>query len=107
MEKLLASDYLTREERKMLMEKNDFKGAIEVIGNWLWIVAVFALVYFYPNVWTILIALFVLGGKQLACAILMHDASHHALFSSPKMNDFVGKWFGSYPIFQDMLKYRP
>lgn len=107
MEKLLASDYLTREERKMLMQKNDFKGAVEVMGNWLWIVAVFVLVYFYPNVWTILIALFVLGGKQLACAILMHDASHHALFSSPKMNDFVGKWLGSYPIFQDMLKYRP
>ncbi|MEZ4888685.1 MAG: fatty acid desaturase family protein [Chitinophagales bacterium] len=107
MEKLSASTYLTREERKMLMQKNDLQAAIEVIVNWLWIVAAFALVYFFPNILTILIALFILGGKQLACAILMHDASHHAVFTHPKVNDFVGKWFGAYPVFQDMLKYRP
>lgn len=91
----------------MLMQKNDFRAAIEVAVNWLWIVAVFALVYFFPSILTIIIALFVLGGKQLGCAILMHDASHHAVFSSPKVNDLVGKWLGAYPVFQDMLKYRP
>ncbi len=107
MEKLSASAYLTREERKMLMQKNDFRAAIEVATNWLWIFAAFAMVYFFPNILTIIAALFILGGKQLACAILMHDASHHAVFSSAKVNDFVGKWLGAYPVFQDMIKYRP
>ncbi|MFK7905075.1 MAG: fatty acid desaturase family protein [Chitinophagales bacterium] len=107
MEKLSASAYLTREERKMLMQKDDLQATMEVTANWLWIFAAFALVYFFPNILTILIALFILGGKQLGCGILMHDASHHSVFSSAKVNDFVGKWFGAYPVFQDMLKYRP
>ena len=106
MEKLSANAYLTREERKMLMQKDDFRATIGVISNCLWIVGIFALVYFFPNILTIIIALFLIGGRQLGCAILMHDTSHHAVFSNPKVNDFVGKWLGGYPIFQDMLKYR-
>ena len=47
-----------------------------------------------------------MGGRQLACSILMHDAGHFALFKNRKLNDFVGKWLGSYMILNDMLKYR-
>ena len=107
MQRVSANPYLTKEERKMLMQKNDWLAAFEVIVHWLWIVFAFALTYIFPNVLTVVISLFILGGKQLACAILMHDTSHHAVFKSKAVNDFVGQWFGAYPIFQDMLKYRP
>ncbi len=107
MEKLSASAYLTREERKMLMQKNDWRAAMAIISNYAWIVGVFGLVYLFPNVLTVIVALFVLGGRQLGCSVLMHDAAHHAVFSKPEVNDFVGRWLGAYPVFQDMLKYRP
>lgn len=107
MQKLTANAYLTREERKMLMQKDNWKAAIDIASNMLWIVAAFALVYFIPNVLTVIVALFILGGRQLGCSVLMHDASHHAVFSTPEVNDFMGRWFGGYPVFQDMLKYRP
>ena len=106
MNHLKASDYLTREERRELIKKNDWKATQQVLMTWGIIAFSFALVYFYTNIFTILIALFLLGGRQLACSVIMHDTGHKAMFSKPQVNDFVGKWLGAYPILQDMLRYR-
>ncbi|MEO1262740.1 MAG: fatty acid desaturase family protein [Bacteroidota bacterium] len=101
-----SAPYLTRDERKLLHQKNDWLACWEILVHWAWIVGAFALVYFFPNIFTILVSLFILGGKQLACAILMHDAGHYAVFKNKKVNDRVGQWLGGYPVFQDVLKYR-
>lgn len=107
MERLSAEAYLTKEERKTLLQKNDWKAFWSIIIHWTWIAVAFAGVYWWPNVLSVILALFVLGGKQLACSILMHDTSHHAVFRHKGLNDFVGKWLGAYPVVQDMLRYRP
>lgn len=107
MRPLRANDYLTKEERQRLIKKDNWKAGWQVVETWGWIAAMFLLVGLFPNVLTIIVALFVLGGKQLGCSIIMHDTSHYALFTNRKVNDFVGKWLGSYPIWSDMLRYRP
>lgn len=107
MQQLPIAPYLSAEERKSLLEMNDFRAFIEVSKHWLWIIFALLLPYFYLNPFTIVFSLFILGGKQLACAILLHDASHFSVFKNKDLNDFVGKWLGAYPIFQDMLSYRP
>jgi fatty acid desaturase len=100
-------EFLTPDEVKQVMHKSDLRAGLEVAAMWLWIIFAFALVGFYPNVFTVIIALFILGGKQLACAILLHDCSHDSMFSSRKVNQFVGNWFGAYPILQNLEQYRP
>ena len=90
----------------MLLKKSNWRAAYEVAHTWAWIAFAFALVYFFPNVITVIAALFILGGKQLACSVIMHDTGHQALFTNPKVNDFIGKWLGAYPILQDMIRYR-
>jgi fatty acid desaturase len=107
MQQIPTAPYLTTAERKSLLKMNDFKAFIEVTKHWLWIIAALFLPYFYLNPLTIILFLFILGGKQLACAILLHDASHFSVFKNKGLNDFVGKWLGAQPIFQDMLSYRP
>ncbi|MEM6316882.1 MAG: fatty acid desaturase family protein [Bacteroidota bacterium] len=102
----IATKYLSPQERKMLTQKNDWRAAFEVLHTWTWIAATFATVYLFPHPLVILVALFIMGGRQLACSIIMHDAGHFALFTNKKVNDFVGKWLGSYMIMNDMLKYR-
>lgn len=107
MQKVPATPYLTLEERKMLLQKNNWIATFEITIHWTWIVFAFTLPYLWTNIFTILISLFILGGKQLACAILMHDTSHRAVFKNNFVNDLVGQWLGAFPIFQNMLKYRP
>lgn len=99
--------YIPESEVKQLMQKSNFKGFMEIVDTWGWIVAAFSIVYFFPNPLIVIIALFIIGGKQLGCAIIMHDCSHNAYFTSKKLNDFFGNWFGAYPIFHDLKKYRP
>lgn len=101
-----ASHYFSLEEKKALLQKNDFLAWKGLVIHYSWIVVAFALPFFFPNVFTILISLIFLGGQQLACSVLMHDTGHHAVFSNKKLNDFVGEWLGAFPIFNNMLAYR-
>ncbi|HWB62560.1 MAG TPA: fatty acid desaturase family protein [Chitinophagales bacterium] len=99
--------YLSNDEIKLIMQKSNWKAAFEIFHTWGWISFAFALVGFFPNPVTVIISLFILGGKQLACAIILHDCSHDSMFTSRKVNNFVGNWFGAYPILHDVKKYRP
>ncbi|MES2621220.1 MAG: fatty acid desaturase family protein [Bacteroidota bacterium] len=99
--------YLSNEEIKMVMQKSNWKALLEIATTWGWIAFAFALVGFFPNPLTVILSLFIIGGKQLGCAIILHDCSHDSLFTSRKVNRFVGNWFGAYPILHDVDKYRP
>ncbi|MCI5054597.1 MAG: fatty acid desaturase family protein [Flavobacteriales bacterium] len=107
MSKLKISSYFSNEERKLLMKKSNIRGIVEILKTWLWIAFAFALAGIYPNVFTIIVALVIIGAKQLACAIIMHDASHYAIFKQKWLNDFLGSWFGAYPILNSVYRYRP
>lgn len=98
---------LTKEELHRLLKKSDLRGLYEVIHTWFWITIAFVIVWYFNNPLAIIIAMLILGGKQLACAIIMHDTSHKSLFKSSAYNDFFGQWFGAYPIMLDMKRYRP
>ena len=100
-------EMLTPEEVKAVMKKSDLRAAIEIAETWAWIAFAFAIAGLFPNVFTIVIALFILGGKQLACAILMHDCSHDSMFTSRRANLIIGNWFGAYPILHNLEQYRP
>ncbi len=99
--------YFSNDELKQLVEKSDWQGFWQILYTWLWIGFAFAIVGLYPNVFIVIIALFIIGGKQLACAIIMHDCSHDSLFKTSKLNTFFGNWFGAYPILQNLEQYKP
>jgi fatty acid desaturase len=51
-------------------------------------------------------ALVILAGRQLALAIIMHDASHQSLFKTKWLNDIATDWLCARPIWNDLKKYR-
>jgi len=70
------------------------------------LIAVFLLLP-HPLRWFVWPILALLMARTLhALAILMHDASHRTLYSNPKLNDFIGKWFCAYPIGVSLFAYR-
>ncbi len=106
MQVVLAIEYFSADERSLFERKNAWLASLYIIGHYSAIVSAFALVYVFPNALSILVALFVLGGQQLACSVLMHDASHYAIFENKKINDFVGRWLGAYPLLLELESYR-
>ncbi|MGE4234435.1 MAG: fatty acid desaturase family protein [Bacteriovoracia bacterium] len=101
-----ASSALTKEEIKSLTRLSNSKGFQAVLTTWFLIAGSFALCIYYPSILSYGVALVILGGRHLALAILMHDASHYSLFRTRWMNDFFGKWFCAYPTWQDLKRYR-
>jgi len=97
----------SREDVAGLLAMNDWRSWLSVGVNWGLVGASFALVALWPNPLTIVVALFVIGARQLGCAVLMHEAAHRSLFSSRRVNDFVGQWLCASPIWSDLHAYRP
>ena len=100
-----VGDYLNNQERSELVKKNDLLALFWILKHIFICTAAFSLVYYIPNPLTIIVALCILGGRQLACAVLMHDAGHHSMFSNNRLNKWVGNWLGGYLVFQDVEKY--
>jgi fatty acid desaturase len=98
---------LTREEIKELTTLTDWRSWLSVVTNWAIVGAAFALVAVKPNPATVLLALFVIGARQLGLAVLMHEAAHRTLLSNRAVNDWVGNWLCAYPIWSDTQPYRP
>ena len=101
------SDYLTTEQTSSLGGKSDLVGALLVLHAWGLIFGSMALFVWWPNPFTFLLAVMVIGGRQLGLAILMHDAAHGLLFTDRRLNDFVGTWLCAFPVFTSLSLYRP
>ncbi|HZQ00467.1 MAG TPA: fatty acid desaturase family protein [Reyranella sp.] len=102
-----TSDYLSAEQVSVLRGKSDLMGALLVLHAWALIAGGMALFVCWPNPVTFLVAVMVIGCRQLGLAILMHDAAHGLLFANRRVNDWVGTWLCAYPIFASLPLYRP
>ena len=97
---------LGREEIAELVRVRDHRAWLSIAWNWALVGASFALVALWPNVLTVIVALLVIGARQLGMAILMHDAAHRSLLSNREWNDWVGNWLCGYPVWNDVHPYR-
>ncbi len=98
-------DVLSDDEIKRFSERSDTR-ALAVFGaNWGLIAATFAVAAWWMHPVTLILALIVLGGRQLGLAVLMHECGHRTLFRTAWLNDFFGQWLAAYPVFLDMKSY--
>ncbi len=81
-------------------------GWLAVLCDWGLIAASFTLVAWRPALWSVAIALLVIGGRQLGLAVLMHEGSHGSLFRTRSLNRVVGRWLCGAPIGIDIERYR-
>src|SRR5690606_809548 len=112
--KVSVTELFSRDEIKELTTTSDLHGAWAVGSTWTVIVMTFGTVAYsreYLPTWgkvlMCALALAILAGRQLAMAILMHDASHHSLFKTKWLNTHLTDWLCARPIWNDVSKYRP
>jgi fatty acid desaturase len=97
---------ITRDEIRSLTEIRDSRAWLSILVDWGLVGLSFALVAALPNPLSIVVAIAVIGSRQLGLAILMHDAAHRALLRNRSWNDWVGNWLCAYPVWNDVLPYR-
>jgi fatty acid desaturase len=100
------SELFTREEIGQLTARSDLRGAWAVLSTWGVIAVCFAMVARWPGPLTVGLALILIAGRQLALAILLHEATHGTLFKSRWCNDVLVDWLCARPIWQDVSRYR-
>jgi fatty acid desaturase len=101
-----ANDLLSRDEIRALIGPSDAAGFRAVLTSWAIIALAFAALGRFPHPITFLAAVVVLGGRQLALGVLMHDASHGSLFRTRWLNEVFASWVCARPVWNDVARYR-
>lgn len=104
---LEVSRLLTPEQVQRLRARSNLVGALLVLHAWALIFGSMALFVWWPNPFTFVLAVMVIGARQLGLAILMHDAAHGLLFSNRRVNEWVATWLCAAPVFTSLQLYRP
>ncbi|WP_367187558.1 fatty acid desaturase family protein [Henriciella sp.] len=97
-------DLFTREEWAHVSRRSNFLGTGTVVHAWAVIAIAMGLSIWQP--WLAVIAVPIIGARQLGLAILMHEAAHGGLHSNGKINDFLGQWICAAPVGAHLRNYR-
>jgi fatty acid desaturase len=85
--------------------RSDWRAWWLVMTNWAAIIALLVLAGLYPSMLTIPLLWVVLPGRQLGLSVLMHEAGHGSLFSTRRLNHWVGQWLCALPMLNDLPSY--
>lgn len=98
--------HFTADEIRELRVIREHRAWLTLLVNYGLIAASMAVAAYAPNALTVIVALFIIGTRQLGFAVVMHESAHHTLFGNRKLNDFVGNWLAAYPVYLSADMYR-
>ena len=104
--RMRARDFLTEDQLIAVRRRSTWKGVALIVHAWALILGSIALVAWWPNPLTYLLAVGIIGSRQLGLAILMHDGAHGCLSPDETANLKLSQWFCAYPIFAETRAYR-
>jgi fatty acid desaturase len=99
-------EHFTTDEIRELRVIRGHRAWLTLLVNYGLIAASMALVAYVPNALTVVVALCIIGTRQLGFAVVMHESAHRTLFKNRRLNDFVGNWLAGYPIYLSADMYR-
>ncbi len=77
--RMRARDFLSEDELIAVRERSTWKGVAMIVHAWALILGSIALVAWWPNPLIFVLAVGIIGSRQLGLAILMHDGAHGCL----------------------------
>ncbi|MBR1220509.1 fatty acid desaturase family protein [Bradyrhizobium sp. U87765 SZCCT0131] len=104
--RIRARDLMTDAELVEVRTRSSWKGIALIVHAWALIAGAIALVAWWPNPLTYVLAVAIIGSRQLGLAILMHDGAHGSLADGDRLNMVLSQWFCAYPIFAETRAYR-
>lgn len=104
--RMRARDFLTDDQLADVRQRVTWKGIALIAHAWTLIIGAIALVAWLPNPLTYVLAVAIIGSRQLGLAILMHDGAHGCLSADEKTNLTLSQWLCAYPLFAETRSYR-
>src|SRR4030088_1257240 len=95
------SGLMTEQELIEVRTRSTWKSVALIAHAWTLILGSIAMVAVWPNPLTFVLAVAMIGSRQLGLAILMHDGAHGCLSADEKSNLALSQWFCAYPIFAE------
>jgi len=103
---LKPTDIFSAAEWKALTQVSRWRGLWLVAHAWGSVALIVAGTLWIGNPIAWIPAIFLLGGRQLGLAILMHDGAHGALSPNRRLNNFAGEWLTGAAVGSDLQSYR-
>ena len=97
----------TPEEWANISRQSVWVGPVLVASAWAVIIGAGALFIYAPNPLTYVLAVMLIGTRQLGLAILEHEAAHGTLHPNAKLNDWMAEWLCGGPVGGSLKRYRP
>src|SRR3954471_8616317 len=94
---------LSRDQIRAFTRTSNLAGAYAILSTWAVIAATFVALAYQPLLFPV--AVVILGGRQLALAVIMHEGAHHTLFTSRRL-DLVIDLTCAAPVWSDIARYR-
>jgi fatty acid desaturase len=104
--RMRARDIMNEQELIEVRTRSTWKSVFLIAHAWTLILGSIAMVALWPNPLTFVLAVAIIGSRQLGLAILMHDGAHGCLAKGEKLNLFLSQWFCAYPVFAETKAYR-
>ncbi len=101
-----ATSLLSDAQLSAVRARSDLWGVALVAHAWLVILGAASVFVLWPNVLTYLLAVILIGSRQLGLLILMHDGAHGALCRTPWLNRLLSQGLCAWPTFADTHVYR-
>jgi fatty acid desaturase len=104
--RLPARTFLSDAQLAEVRERSTWRGIGMIAHAWALIITAIALVAWFPNPVTFILAVLVIGSRQLGLAILMHEGAHGLLANDEKLNHRLSQWLCAYPVLAETRAYR-
>ncbi len=86
------SDFLSAEDLERFRKRSNWRGAWLIAHCWGVIFLTWVVVFQWTHPLTVLLAIAIIGTRQLGLFVLSHDGAHHTLFSHRGLNDWASEW---------------
>ena len=100
------NNLLSAEELASLRETKDWKNYLAILSIWSQIILGFIIFAIWPSLITFLISSLIIGTRQFALVIMMHDGAHNLISKNKKINDFISQWLCAFPMMTETGTYR-
>ncbi|MFW7378876.1 MAG: fatty acid desaturase family protein [Oligoflexus sp.] len=90
--------YAIQKDIRKLLVLRPWRFFLALITNWLIILTAISLWLLLENFWLLPVAMLIIGTRQHALAILMHEGAHGNIIRNRKWNNRIAKWFLAWPI---------